>query len=259
MTALHPPEIGRIWDPASCSGLFPERSLFLSASVPHRRSAARLRTPHEDEANQWFVEHAEPLRIREAIAHLCRFAFSRDLGIVFGGHPAISPLLLEAASRFSPEHSERTEAPPRPRVVIFQSLLYVGRIPPATLALANWQCGTLLWTRPEPEDAPSDEASLTTMRVAMIGSPGLLAGLFIGGMEGLMEEARLFHRRHPDAPMYAVGSTGSAAARLLESGVADLGRGRFLGQALARETLGTMDAYSVVFQRIFADLGSISG
>jgi SLOG cluster3 family len=250
LTALRHPEIGRIWDPETCCDQFPERSLFLSASVPYRRPPARLRTAGEAEANRWFVEHAEPLRIRESIAHLCRFAFRRDLGIVFGGHPAISPLLLEAASRFSPEPS------PRPRVVIFQSLFYVERIPPATLALANWHCGALLWTRPEPETAPSEEASLTAMRVAMVGSPGLVAGLFIGGMEGLYEEASLFQARHPEAPMYALGSTGSAAARLLESGVARLGRRHFLGRTLTRETLGSVEAYSVVLQRIFADLGS---
>lgn len=248
MTPLRHPEIGRIWDPETCSDLFPERSLFLSASVPYRRPPERLRTPDEAETNRWFLEHAEPLRIRESIAHLCRFAFKRNLGIVFGGHPAISPLLLEAASRFSPEPS------PRPRVVIFQSLYYVDRIPPATLALANWHCGTLLWTPPEPEAAPAEEASLTAMRVAMVGSPGLVAGLFIGGMEGLFEEAKLFQSRHREAPMYALGSTGSAAARLLEDGIASLGRRHFLGRTVTPETLGSLEAYSVVFQRIFSDL-----
>jgi hypothetical protein len=249
LTAPPQPAVGRVYDENRCRELFPERSLLLSASVPYRRPSVHLQRPGAEAENEWFVSHSKPLRIREAVSHLCRFAFCRGLGLVFGAHPAISPLLLEAACRFDPAPQ------PRKRVIIFQSLFFVDKIPPATLELANWQAGELLWTPPDPEAAPTRPKSLTRMREAMASSPGLVAALFIGGMEGLYEEAKCFHDCHPDAPMFALGSTGSAAARLLEQGWGPLDPERFLGRSVDRETLATLETYPLVFERIFADLG----
>lgn len=191
------------------------------------------------------MERAEPLRIREAVSYLCRYAFSRSLGIVFGAHPAISPLLLEAASRFSPEPAAS------PRVIIFQSEHFAETIPRATLELANWKSGELVWTK----SAPTRADSLTLMRSIMAASPGLEAAIFIGGMEGLYEEARLFREHNRNAPMVAIGSTGSAASRLCVDGYGDLGPDEFHGRGLDTETLRSLDAYSVVFQQVFAGLG----
>ena len=244
------PVVGRIYDPASCADLFPERSLFLSASVPCRRAPERMQTPAEAATNRRYVERSQPLRIRESLSHLCRFAFRRGLGLVFGGHPAISPLLLEASSRFS------TGPEPQRKVTIFQSLFYLDKTPAATLALGKWENGQLFWTRPMPASAPDEATSLTEMRIAMTSAPGLIAAVFIGGMEGLLEEASLFDRYNRGAPMFALGSTGSAAAQLFEDGVGSLEPIRFRGRHLNDpEVLSSVEAYSVVFQRIFADLG----
>lgn len=243
MNTTSTPGIGLVYEPKACASLFPERSLFLSASIPYQRKSERLKTAAEREENEWFVAHAEPLRIRQSLAHLCRFAFRRGLGIVFGGHPAISPLLLEAAARFSPDPTPRT------RIVIFQSLFYLDRIPKVTLELANWENGLLFWT----PAGPDEETSLTRMRTAMASAPGLVGAIFIGGMEGLREEARLFDRYHRQAPMYALGSTGSAAAQLFSDGAEGLSPNRFHGNLENPDILRSLDAYSVVFQDIFAD------
>ncbi len=200
-------------------------------------------------SNRWFVERSQPFRIRESLSQLCRFAFRRGLGLVFGGHPAISPLLLEAASRFSLGSAVQK------KVIVFQSLFYADKLQEATLALANWDHGELFWTSSEPTTAPDEAQSLTAMRIAMTSAPRLIAACFIGGMEGLLEEASLFDRYHPAAPMFALGSTGSAASRLFAAGVGDLDAGRFRGHHLDDpEILDSSEAYSVVFQQIFADL-----
>ena len=52
------------------------------------------------------------------------------------------------------------------------------------------------------------------MREAMIRSQDFAAAIFIGGMEGVEEEYRMFRRIHPDKPVYPIASTGAAALAL---------------------------------------------
>ena len=62
------------------------RPVFLSASVPDP-----LRNPR-------YFESADPARIRQAVGALVRVA-APSARLVFGGHPAISPLVLDAATQ----------------------------------------------------------------------------------------------------------------------------------------------------------------
>jgi hypothetical protein len=221
--------------------LFERPAIYLSASVPYRRSPKEFETAEQDAENQYFVATAQPLRIREAIAQLCRFAFSRDIDLVFGGHPAISPIVLVAARRFG--------ATPRKRVIVFQSLFFWSKIPQETLNFEDWELGTLLWTAPQPTDAPTKEASLTWMRKLNFRSPqNLLAAVFVGGMEGCIEEADIATRDRPTVPRFAIGSTGSAAADLLDK------RPGFSG-SLDSDLLQKNISYPIVMRRIFESIG----
>ena len=49
------------------------------------------------------------------------------------------------------------------------------------------------------------------MRNSMIKNHSYKAGVFIGGMEGVEEEFKLFKEAHPNALLLPIASTGAAA------------------------------------------------
>lgn len=187
-------------------------ALFLSASVPAVRLTA---PPHVQRRDQEHVATAHPDRIREAVRWVCHYAFGEGLQIVFGGHPAISPMVLAAARDIPVTNTG-------PRVWIYQSEAFRSLIPRASLDLGDWSAGQLVWT---PASQPPGEAlswegretSLLRMRQLMISTPSLVGAIFIGGLSGVEEESRLFAERWPKLPRYAIGSTGGATAGLLQA------------------------------------------
>lgn len=62
------------------------------------------------------------------------------------------------------------------------------------------------------------EESLELMRREMIGSRNYGAAVFIGGMEGIFDEARIFKEIHPERKIIPVASTGGAKKDLIERG-----------------------------------------
>lgn len=220
-------------------------SLLLSASVPYLRKPSDFVQSERAERrrrNKIYVDSARPERIRAAVVSLALAAVTRKFRLVFGAHPAISPMILTAA---------RDAGAPPESIIIFQSEFYLGRLPSATLELASWDAGLLVITKAAPErpTATRSPASLTLMRELMVGVPGLTGAVFVGGMEGVEEEAALFNLAHHDLPRYAVASSGSAAAELLKSEPA-----RFKGTSLDEKMLTSSPSYSVVAGKIFEDL-----
>jgi len=174
-------------------------SLFLSASVPTGKQYKGWEAHYESARPQW---------IRDAVLAVTRAAFEADIDLVFGAHPAISPIVLMVAREFP------TVTPPR--VAVFQSQFFAGQMPTETLELADGKLGSLITTPISPSKAaPDREASLQTMRGLMFKRTGLVAGMFIGGMDGVATEAMLFKSLNPKLPTYAVASSGGAAADLL--------------------------------------------
>jgi hypothetical protein len=156
--------------------------VFLSASIP---------SPDRHPA---YMTTANLVAIREAVCALTLVVVPTSR-LVFGGHPAISPLVHLAADRLGAAG----------RVFIYQSSFFQNVIPPSSLQFSH-----LIWTTAGVDRA----SSLLRMREQMIASEAFLAGVFIGGMEGVEEEFELFRRHHPQALLLAVASTG-AAARIL--------------------------------------------
>jgi hypothetical protein len=159
--------------------------IFLSASMPDRNLERYV---------------PEPECIREAV-HALVAAVVRERELVFGGHPAISPLVEHAAHDLGGvEH-----------VHIFQSRFFERAIPPEAKRFPN-----LHWTQAVsgPTEEESRRASLTLMRTEMIEFRPYAAGVFIGGMDGIEEEWDLFARLRPDTPRFPVASTGGAAQTL---------------------------------------------
>ncbi len=157
--------------------------IFLSASVPERETDKYI---------------PDPLGIAEAIRALVAEAVRERL-LVFGGHPAISPLVEFAARTLNAIDN----------VHIYQSEHFRSRIPPVALTFPN-----LKWTT---ELGGDMKRSLTHMREEMIGAHPYAAGVFIGGMDGLYEEWDLFAALHPDVPALPVASTEGAARLLWQS------------------------------------------
>jgi hypothetical protein len=225
-------------------------TVFLSASIPDR-----LLQTYTCKADQ----------IRDAIRALVEETV-RDRVLVFGGHPAISPLVWGAANDLNSTD----------RVVIYQSRKYEKLIPVEASYFKN-----LVWTDAVPKDEPDGddpydtEKSLTVMRAQMIekrsGVPGpraqelppFEAGLFIGGMEGVEdEEWRFFRRTYPNVPAFPVASTGGAAHRLWDRLFVKSQDNRYANPALdvpdpltssAREVLSKSEDYRSIFRWLLRD------
>jgi hypothetical protein len=162
-------------------------SVFLSASIP-------LPPPARDAK---YFETCDVVAIREAIRALVA-VFVPTGKLVFGGHPAITPLVrLLILNRGADVKSH---------VALFQSRYFEKKFRPEVRDFEN-----LVLVEAVDGDL---EASLLKMREAMIQSEDFAGGVFIGGMEGVEEEFRLFRKIHPQKPVFPIASTG-AAARIL--------------------------------------------
>lgn len=200
------------------------RSLFLAAGVP-------------DPGSPYI---AKPREIMAAVVALVSLCFHHRLRLVFGAHPAISPMVLFAA---------REAQAPQDSVLVFQSLHFEKSLPKSTLELARWDAGLMLLT---PNVSNDRDASLTLMRTLMLQVPGLCGAVFLGGMRGLEEEHNLFAQYNPGMPRFAVASTGGCAAQLLDDH-GSVVRGS-ANNLLAEDILRDEDAYSYVMHEIVARL-----
>lgn len=184
------------------------KPIFLSASIPTHAP---------------YLGTFDPYLIREAILALVSVV-TQETDLVFGGHPAISPLVEHAAETLGTKE----------RVFIFQSEFFRNKLPPEALRFPN-----LHWIG----SGADRESSLMVMRQEMIGFRDFGAGVFIGGMEGVHEERVVFQRVRPRAGLFPVASTGAAAEELLV-----LGYGPRSGAL--QEELRTEIRYKHLFRRI---------
>lgn len=186
--------------------------VFMSASVPSPERADQFRRI-PDAAEQ----------IEQAVVSLTRAVLSEGGRLVFGGHPAISPLVAMVAGEYrKPRYAESKEDRPRPNVRIYQSDLFRERIPESTLLMFQLGMADLVWTPKNPNESfddgpakgPRFRRSLDRMRDMMLRDEQPDAMVAIGGMEGVFDETRLFRDLFPGRPIYALRRTGGASALL---------------------------------------------
>ena len=84
------------------------------------------------------------------------------------------------------------------------------------------------------------DESLALMREKMIVNNDFIAGIFVGGMEGVEEEFELFTQSNPKAMVLPMASTGAAALGIYENGNFD-------------DSLKDDYAYIALFYRLFKD------
>lgn len=250
-----PPPVGDV------SNLPARSSILLSASVPANRDLAQYEPADRDRVagvNQLYASFARPERIRAAVVAITRVALQRGARLVFGAHPTISPMVLQVA--------EDMDAMPE-SILVFQSDAYRREIPGSTLEFANWSRGRLILThaQPEPAFAPTPSVpplkrlnpypnSLAFMRELMMSVPGLVGAVFVGGMLGVEDEADLFARKHPRLRRYALGSTGSAAQRLVQEHPAHF-HGTLADSLGFQKTLSYTVAASMVLDELMPPAG----
>ncbi|SRR5260370_13712791 len=163
------------------------RSIFLSASIPLPDRHPRFR------------DTVDVVAIRDSVRALVSAA-SPSYRIVFGGHPAITPIIrnqIENLGRSVREH-----------FVVYQSLFFEASFLPDLESFEK-----VVYTKAVPNDL---QASLSLMRNQMLDSEPFAAAFFIGGMEGIVTEFELFRQKRPNAPTFPIASTGAAAAILFK-------------------------------------------
>ena len=135
--------------------------------------------------------------IREAVSAFIEVVLGRRK-IVWGGHPAITPMVWHAAESLGISYSRN--------VRLFQSLYFEDRFPEDNARFGN--------TRFIDAVVGDKDASLLRMRREMLNSENFEAAVFVGGMEGLRAEYALFRERWPNASIVALPSPGGVAREL---------------------------------------------
>jgi hypothetical protein len=162
-------------------------AIFLSAGVPDPR-----RGPE-------FARTADTVAITAAVSALVHVTLGRRI-LVWGGHPAITPMIWVVADAIGTEYGSW--------IKLYQTRFFEDEFPEDNARFQN-----VTYT----DDIQRDrEMSLLAMRERMLTEHAFSAGVFIGGMAGTIDEFELFRRLQPRASAVPVGSTGGAALVLSE-------------------------------------------
>jgi hypothetical protein len=188
-----------------------QAAVFLSAGVP-------------DPAARHFLGEGDSVAISAAVAAVLEVTLGRRR-LVWGGHPAITPMVWAFAESMGVDYAEW--------VLLYQSLRFEDEFPQETALFHN-----VVFTERVGDEV---EPSLALMRNRMLGENEFESAVFIGGMQGIIDEHRLFAELAPNARIVPVVSTGGAA-RLL---------GEMLGAdpALAAE----LDYVRLMYERLVVD------
>lgn len=160
-------------------------AIFLSASVP-----VTNRGTYHETANPFLIQSA----VREMV-----IAIIRQHKIVWGGHPAITPMLWSICEDLGVDYADA--------VILYQSKFFEDEF-----AEENKKFGNVIYTDPVGNDR---EASILHMRKEMLSREDLVGAVFIGGMEGVETEHAIFKFFHPQASILPVPSPGAAALNLV--------------------------------------------
>lgn len=157
-------------------------SVFLSASVPSTDSE--------------YYKGCNPVLIQSALRSFLFCVLGRK-HLVFGGHPSITPLILAVCEELGVDNKKA--------VTLFQSQYFQESFPAETSRFENL---ILIPAR------GTIEKSLAVMRRQMFTAYNYDAAVFIGGMQGVNQEFRLFREVCPSAKVVALNSPGGAAGKL---------------------------------------------
>lgn len=182
-------------------------AVFLSASFPQPGRAENFAP-------------SDPAALADAVTAVARAVLHRDARLICGGHPTITPLLLYVASEYGWHH----------QLIVYQSERFRDLVPDETWRLSQNGYGELRFT-PTVGEIGED---LHVMRQEAFTTDDYRGAVFIGGMEGIIDEHNLFAELQPEAHRFGLSGPGGAAAELprtLASNV-DLASRRYAAVAL---------------------------
>lgn len=192
-------------------------AIFLSASIP---------TP--DRRSRYY-ETADVIAIRDSIKALVAAAIPNFV-LIWGGHPSITPMIRLLAESHPGDVTDS--------FVLYQSLAFRNIAPKDNEFFHH-----VIWVDGS-EDYPN---GIRAMRQRMLTEPTYVAGVFIGGMNGIEEEFNEFRRIHPKRPAFPIASTGGAARLLYQEWSSSLRLPRILENEIA---------YPFLFRQLLSHLNT---
>jgi len=157
------------------------KNIFLSASIP---------LPERDPQ---YIETADIIAIRDAVVALVTTVLPYHR-IVWGGHPSITPLIYYVMQKLDIRIQDH--------VTLYQSKLFEKYFPEDNNNFSN-----VVLTDIVENDR---DKSLLLMRERMLSDFQFSAAVFIGGMDGIETEYKMFKERYPEALLLPIASTGAA-------------------------------------------------
>lgn len=165
------------------------KEIFLSASIPSPKSKNYFST-----ANPFLIQCA----VRELL-----ISFLGKYRVVWGGHPAITPMIWSICEDLNIDYEDS--------VILYQSKYFSKDFPEENREFSNIVLVD--------EIANDREESLNLMRNEMLSRKGLVAAVFIGGMEGIFEEHKIFKSLHKEAKTLSIPAPGGAALEVAKEEV----------------------------------------
>jgi len=190
------------------------KNIFLSASIPLQ------------ERDSKYFDTADIIAIRDAVIALATVVLPKHR-VIWGGHPSITPIINHVMERLGFSIQEH--------VLLYQSRFFEKHFPEDNNRFQN-----VIFT----ENTLEKDSSLLLMRKQMLSENTFVAGVFIGGMEGIEDEYRLFRKFHPEAIVLPVASTG-AASKIVYSD--------FLPNDMKNKRLENDYAFMSLFQDLLID------
>lgn len=190
------------------------KNIFLSASIP---------LPERDAK---YFETADIVAIRDAIIALTTVVLPKHK-LIWGGHPSITPLINYVMEKLGLNIQEHVQ--------MYQSIWFKDKFPED-----NNKFGNIVFTE-RLKDIPS---SIQLMRERMLFENDYSAAVFIGGMNGIEDEYRMFIEVHQKAILLPIASTGAATRILYDNLLPD----QFKNERLLKDY-----GYMSLFQNLLID------
>jgi hypothetical protein len=190
------------------------KTIFLSASIP-------LPDRHPK-----YHGTADVIAIRDAVISLASTVLPK-YKLVWGGHPSITPLIYYVMQRLDLNVQQH--------VTLYQSKFFEHLFPEDNNKFEN-----VILTK----NTHEAESSKLLMRKRMFTENQFAAAIFIGGMEGIEDEFKLFKEFHPHALLLPIASTGAATRIVYDN---------LLPEKYKNERLVKDYAYMSLFQKLLID------
>jgi hypothetical protein len=157
------------------------KNIFLSASIPFK------------ERHPKYFDTADIIAIRDSVIALTTIALPNHR-LIWGGHPSITPIIYYVMEKMNLNIQKH--------VILYQSRFFEHLFPKDNNKFQN-----VILT----DNLGGIVESISHMRERMFKENKFEAGVFIGGMEGIEDEFKMFNEFHPKAILLPIASTGAAA------------------------------------------------